>query len=78
MAQALPLLIPEECAMIFVDYQVGLAFGVESISRQPLLNNAVAVARTAVAFKVPVVASTSASHVYSGPVLRNKSVCLCK
>ena len=60
---------PEQCALLLVDFQAGLAFGVESFARQALLNNAVALARAAVAFKVPVVASTSASRVYSGPML---------
>jgi nicotinamidase-related amidase len=63
------LLKPEQCALLLVDFQAGLAFGVESVARQTLLNNAVALARTAIAFKVPVVASTSASRVYSGPML---------
>ena len=63
------LLKPEECVMLLVDFQAGLGFGVESMPRQLLLNNAVGLARTAVAFKVPVVASTSASRVYSGPLL---------
>ena len=63
------LMIPEECVMLLVDFQAGLGFGVESTSRQVVLNNAVALARTAVAFKVPVIASTSASRVYSGPLL---------
>jgi hypothetical protein len=52
-----------------VDFQAGLGFGVESASRQVLLNNAVALARTAGAFGVPVVVSTSASRVYSGQLL---------
>ncbi|HKE82746.1 MAG TPA: isochorismatase family protein [Vicinamibacterales bacterium] len=55
--------------MLLVDYRAGLGFGVESASRQVLLNNAVALARTAAAFSVPVVVSTSATRVYSGPVL---------
>ena len=63
------LLKPEECVMLLVDFQAGLGFGVESVPRQVVLNNAVALARTASAFKVPVVASTSASRVYSGPLL---------
>jgi nicotinamidase-related amidase len=63
------LLKPEECAMLLVDFQAGLAFGVESIARQTILNNAVALARTSVAFQVPVVTSTSASRVYSGSLL---------
>ena len=46
---------PEECVMLLVDFQAGLGFGVESIPRQVVINNAVALARTAVAFKVPVI-----------------------
>ena len=68
MSAANVLLKPEECAMLLVDFQAGLGFGVESIPRQLVVNNAVGLARTAVAFKVPV-ASTSASRVYSGPLL---------
>src|SRR5215468_5816709 len=63
------LLRPDTCVMLLVDFQAGLGFGVESASRQVLLNNAVALARTATAFSVPVVVSTSASRVYSGPLL---------
>lgn len=69
MAATDTLLKPEECVMLLVDFQAGLGFGVESSSRQFLLNNAVALARTAAAFNVPVVVSTSASRVYSGPLL---------
>ena len=69
MSAADVLMKPEECVMLLVDFQAGLGFGVESAPRQVLLNNAVALARTAVAFKVPVIASTSASRVYSGPLL---------
>ena len=69
MAATGTLLRPETCAMLLIDFQAGLGFGVESASRQVLLNNAVALARTAAAFNVPVVVSTSASHVYSGPLL---------
>jgi nicotinamidase-related amidase len=69
MNKPLPLIQPTECALILIDQQAGLAFGVGSIDRQVLLNNTVALARTAVAFKVPVVVSTSASKVYSGPLM---------
>ncbi len=62
------LLQPDECAMVLVDFQAGLAFGVESAARQTLLNNAIALARTAIVFGVPIVVSTSASRVYSGPL----------
>jgi nicotinamidase-related amidase len=63
------LLKPEDCVLVLVDFQAGLAFGVESIARQTVLNNAVALARTAIAFGIPVVVSTSASRVYSGSLL---------
>jgi len=62
------LMSPADCAVVFVDQQAGLAFGVQSMDRQVLLNNAVALARTAGVFGLPVVASTSASRVYSGPM----------
>jgi nicotinamidase-related amidase len=52
MSAANVLLKPEECAMLLVDFQAGLGFGVESIPRQLVVNNAVGLARTAVAFKV--------------------------
>ncbi len=63
------LLQPTECALLMVDYQAGLAFGVESASRQVVLHNAVALARTVGVFGIPVVVSTSASKVYSGPLI---------
>jgi hypothetical protein len=63
------LLVPTECALLLVDQQAGLAFGVESIDRQTLVNNVVALARTASVFDLPVIVSTSASRVYSGPLM---------
>lgn len=65
----IPLLTPDTAALLLVDQQAGLAFGVSSIDRQTLLNNTIALAKTAVVFKVPVVVSTSASKVYSGPLM---------
>jgi len=63
------LLTPSDCALLLIDHQAGLAFAVESIDRQTLLNNTAALARTAVAFGLPIVASTSATKVYSGPLM---------
>jgi hypothetical protein len=62
------LLQPDQCTLLLVDFQAGLAFGVESSARQTVLHNAIALARTAVTFSVPVVVSTSASKIYSGPL----------
>jgi len=51
MAATDTLLKPEECAMLLVDFQAGLGFGIESMPVQVVLNNAVALARTAAAFR---------------------------
>jgi nicotinamidase-related amidase len=37
-----PLLQPEQCALLLIDQQAGLAFGVGSSDRQVLLNNTIA------------------------------------
>lgn len=67
--KSVPLLTPDDCALVLVDEQAGLAFATGSADRQTLRSNAVALARTAVAFNIPVVVSTSASKVYSGPLM---------
>jgi nicotinamidase-related amidase len=69
MSTNLSLLNPNDCALLLVDQQAGLAFGVGSEDRQVLLNNATALARTARAFGIPIVASTSATKVYSGRMM---------
>lgn len=66
---SIPLLTPDACAVVLIDVQAGLAFASGSADRQLVRSNAVALARTAVAFGVPVVVSTSASKVYSGPLM---------
>jgi len=63
------LLEPGDCALLLVDHQAGLAFGVGSSDRQSLLNNVIALAKTARTFGLPVIASTSATKVYSGPLM---------
>ena len=69
MSNAMTLLTPQDCALLLIDQQAGLAFAVGSIDRQTLLGNTIALARTAVVFGLPIVASTSASKVYSGPLM---------
>jgi nicotinamidase-related amidase len=64
-----PLLQPAQCALLLIDQQAGLAFGVGSSDRQALLNNTVALARTAGVFEIPIIATTSATKVYSGPLM---------
>ncbi|MGV7207443.1 isochorismatase family protein [Oxalobacteraceae bacterium A2-2] len=63
------LLTPQDCALVLLDQQAGLQFAVQSMDRQTLLNNSVALLETTQAFSLPVVVSTSASKVYSGPLL---------
>ncbi|SDK46024.1 Nicotinamidase-related amidase [Agrobacterium fabrum] len=65
----IPLLEPPQPTVLMIDQQAGLAFGVGSTDRQVLFSNMVALAKTAKAFGLPVVVSTSASKVYSGPVM---------
>jgi len=64
-----PLIQPSECALVLVDEQAGLSFAAGSSDAQMLRNNGLATAKTAVAFGVPIIVSTSASKVYSGPLM---------
>lgn len=68
MASDSTLLLPQDCAVLIVDPQPGLAFAVQSMDRQLLLSNLIAVAKTARAFSLPLLVSTSATKVYSGPM----------
>jgi len=65
----LSLLEPANSSLVLVDPQAGLAFGVGSEDRQTLRDNLVALARTAKVFGLPIIVSTSATKVYSGPVM---------
>jgi nicotinamidase-related amidase len=69
MSKTTALLTPKDCALLLIDQQAGLAFGVGSIDRQTLLGNTIALTRTAEVFGLPIIASTSASKVYSGPLM---------
>lgn len=67
---SLPLITPSECAVVLVDYQAGLAFAAGSADRQGIRSAALALAKTTVAFSVPVVVvSTPATKVYSEPLM---------
>lgn len=52
------LLTPGTVTVALVDHQPAVAFPITSIDRQTLVNNSVALTKTAVAFKVPLVLST--------------------
>lgn len=60
------LLTPQNCQVIFIDHQPQMAFGVQSIDRQVLKNNTVALAKSAKVFGVPVTITTVETESFSG------------
>jgi nicotinamidase-related amidase len=62
----LELLTPHNCQVIFIDHQPQMAFGVQSIDRQVLKNNAVALAKSARIFGIPTVITTVETESFSG------------
>src|SRR5262249_18749062 len=60
------LLTPGESVVALIDYQPQMFFGVGSHDRHVVLNNAVALAKAARLFNVPVVLSTVAAKTFSG------------
>jgi nicotinamidase-related amidase len=62
----LRLLTPENAQLIFIDHQPQMAFGVQSIDRQVLKNNTVALAKAAKVFGVPVTITTVETESFSG------------
>ena len=62
----LELLTPQNSQLIFIDQQPQMAFGVQSIDRQTLKNNVVALAKAAKLFKVPTTITTVETESFSG------------
>src|ERR1700752_3776365 len=62
----LEVLTPQNCQMIFIDQQPQMAFGVQSIDRQVLKNNVVALAKAAKVFNIPTIITTVESESFSG------------
>lgn len=60
------LLNPTNCQVIFIDQQPQMAFGVQSIDRQVLKNNTVALAKAAKVFNIPVTLTTVETESFSG------------
>ena len=54
------LLTPENSALILIDFQPGLVDGTRSVGREILVNNVVALAKTGILFRLPIVLSTVA------------------
>ena len=66
MSKYLELLTPQNSQVIFIDQQPQMAFGVQSIDRQVLKNNVVALAKAAKAFKIPTTITTVETEGFSG------------
>jgi nicotinamidase-related amidase len=66
MANYLELLTPQNSQLLFIDQQPQMAFGVQSIDRQVLKNNVVALAKAAKVFKVPTTITTVETEGFSG------------
>jgi nicotinamidase-related amidase len=62
----LEVLTPQNSQIIFIDHQPQMAFGVQSIDRQTLKNNVVALAKAAKVFKVPATITTVETQGFSG------------
>ncbi|MGE7992653.1 hydrolase [Pseudomonas sp. NPDC089554] len=60
------VLTPQNCQLIFIDQQPQMAFGVQSIDRQTLKNNTVALAKAAKIFEVPTTITTVETDSFSG------------
>ena len=62
----LEVLTPQNSQLIFIDQQPQMAFGVQSIDRQVLKNNVVALAKAAKVFNIPTTITTVESESFSG------------
>ncbi|WP_322064293.1 hydrolase [Burkholderia ubonensis] len=62
----LEVLTPDNCQMIFIDQQPQMAFGVQSIDRQVLKNNVVALAKAAKTFDIPTIITSVETESFSG------------
>jgi nicotinamidase-related amidase len=62
----LDLLTPDNSQVLFIDQQPQMAFGVQSIDRQTLKNNVVALAKAAKVFGVPTTITTVETESFSG------------
>src|ERR1700740_1945271 len=66
MSKYLEVLTPQNSQLIFIDQQPQMAFGVQSMDRQALKNNVVALAKAAKVFKIPTIITTVETQGFSG------------
>ena len=62
----LEVLTPRNCQVMIMDHQPQMAFGVQSIDRQTLKNNTVALTKAAKVFKIPTIFTTVETQSFSG------------
>lgn len=62
------LLTADNSAIILVDHQPQMLFGVQSADRQTIINNTVGLAKTAKVFNAPIILTTVATESFSGPI----------
>jgi nicotinamidase-related amidase len=60
------LLNPQNSAVIFIDHQPQMTFGVANIDRQTLFNNVILLAKAARIFNVPIILTTVETKSFSG------------
>ncbi|MFK7696247.1 hydrolase [Paenibacillus sp. HJGM_3] len=62
------LLTADNSAIILIDHQPQMLFGVQSADRQTVINNTVGLAKTAKVFNAPIILTTVAANSFSGPL----------
>ncbi len=68
MSQYYKLYTPQDSAIVFIDHQPQMTFGVASIDRASLMNNVTLLAKVAKEFKVPAVLTAVETEGFSGYV----------
>jgi nicotinamidase-related amidase len=62
------LLTPDNCALLLIDHQSQMLFGIQSHDRALIINAVVGLAKAAKVFNVPTILSTVAAKAFSGPL----------
>lgn len=65
----IPLLNPDECALLLIDHEPQMFFGVQSHDRQTIVNNVVGLAKGAKLFGIPTILTTVTEKEFSGPII---------
>ncbi len=60
------LLTPSNCALIFIDHQPQMFFGVANMDRQLIKNHIVGLARAAKVFNIPTIITTVETESFFG------------